>query len=231
MAEFFGGFTYFGAALCIVVYMAGFWICKKSGSPVFNPFLTALVLLMLSLCVLDIEYEAFTAQAQPISYLLTPATVCLAIPLYEQIELLKKNARAVFGGIAAGVLTSLVCVFVMAKLFGIDHAAYVSLLPKSITMAIGMDISEMLGGYVAVTIAAITITGIIGNIFAAVICRMWGVREPVARGVAIGCASHAMGTAKAMEIGDVEGAMSGLSIAVAGLLTVVGAPFFAGLIV
>lgn len=162
-----------------------------------------------------------------LSWLLTPATVCLAIPLYEEFELLKSNVRAVMCGIISGVLTSLITILVLAMFFGLTHEEYVTLLPKSITTAIGMGVSEELGGYVTITVAVIIITGVIGNILAEFICKIFRIEEPIAKGIAIGSAAHAIGTAKAMEIGEVEGAMSSLSIAVAGILTVVGASVFA----
>lgn len=132
-------------------------------------------------------------------------------------------------GLISGVITSLVCVLVLALLFHFDHAQYVTLLPKSITTAIGMGISEELGGYVTITVAVIIITGVVGNMLAETVCRIFKIEEPVAKGIAIGASSHAVGTVKAMEIGEIEGAMSSLAIAVAGLLTVVLAPVFAGI--
>ena len=162
-----------------------------------------------------------------LSYLLTPATMCLAVPLYEKLEVLKKNWRAILIGIVSGVLTTLLCILAMSLMFGLSHEEYVTLLPKSITTAIGMGVSEELGGYVTLTVAVIIITGVLGTIFAPLICRVFRIREPIAKGIAIGTSSHAVGTAKAMEMGEVEGAMSSLSIAISGLLTVVGASVFA----
>lgn len=185
--------------------------------------------MIIFLVAFDIPYESYNAGAKYLSYLLTPATVCLAIPLYEQVELLKKHSKAIVLGLISGVITSLVCVLVLALLFHFDHAQYVTLLPKSITTAIGMGISEELGGYVTITVAVIIITGVVGNMLAETVCRIFKIEEPVAKGIAIGASSHAVGTVKAMEIGEIEGAMSSLAIAVAGLLTVVLAPVFAGI--
>ena len=165
-----------------------------------------------------------------LSWFLTPATVCLAIPLYEQIELLKTHWKAVIAGILSGVLTSLVTVFVLSKIMSLSHKEYVTMLPKSITTAIGMGVSEELGGYVTITVAVIIVTGVLGNILADFICKIFRITEPIAKGLAIGSASHAIGTAKAMEMGEIEGAMSSLSIAVAGIITVVGASIFANFI-
>ena len=165
--------------------------------------------------------------AKYLSYLLTPATVCLAIPLYEQMEALKKNIKAILAGILSGVLTSLTVVLALALIFNLNHKMYVTLLPKSITTAIGMGVSEELGGAVTITVAVIIITGVLGNMLAETLCKLFHIEEPIAKGISIGSASHAIGTAKAMEMGDVEGAMSSLSIAVAGILTVVGASIYA----
>ena len=158
--------------------------------------------------------------------LLTPATVCLAIPLYEQLQLLKKNATAILVGIASGVAVSGGAILAMAILFGLTHTQYVTLLPKSITTAIGIGLSAELGGYIAITVAAIIITGLTGNIVGDKLCNIFGIEHPVAKGVAIGTSTHVMGTSKAMELGEVEGAMSSLSVAVAGLMTVAAALVF-----
>ena len=211
-------------------YGIGVFLRKKTKLSIFNPLLIAILLTMGVLLWLDIDYETYEGSAKYLSYLLTPATVSLAIPLYEQIELLKKNWKAVFAGIFTGVLSSMVSVLLFALVFHLNHAEYVTFLPKSITTAIGMGVSEELGGYVAITVAVIIITGIIGNIFAELICKLFKIKEPIAVGIAIGSSSHALGTAKAMEIGDVEGAMSSLSIVVSGLLTVVGAMIFSNFI-
>ena len=179
------------------------------------------------LAVTHIDYKAYYSGAQYLSYLLTPATVCLAIPLYEQFELLKKNLTAVICGIFSGVFASLCSILAMAVFFGLSRKEYITFLPKSITTAIGIGVSEELGGYVTLTVAVIILTGILGNIIAPFICRHFRITEPIARGIAIGSASHAIGTARAMEMGEIEGAMSSLSIAVSGLITVVGASIFA----
>ena len=231
MHEFLSGSLFFGAFLTLFAYCIGLIVQKKLKHMLFNPLLIAILFVIAVLLVCDIEYATYYGSAKYLSFLLTPATVCLAIPLYEQFELLKKNYKAVLCGIASGILTCLVSVFVLALVFRLDHATYVTLLPKSITTAIGMGISEELGGYVPITIAAIILSGILGNIFAPSFCRLFRITEPIAIGVAIGTSSHAIGTAKALELGAIEGAMSSLSIVVAGLLTVIGAPIFAEFII
>ena len=195
--------------------------------PIFNPLLISILLSVLILVVFRIDYSTYYEGAKYLSYLLTPATICLAVPLYEQMELLKKNWKAIFGGIFAGVLTSLGIILAMALLFKFSHEEYVTFLPKSITTAIGMGVSEELGGYASITVAIIIITGVVGNICADTVCKLFKITDPVAKGIGIGTASHAIGTAKAMEMGDVEGAMSSLSIVVSGVLTVVAASVFA----
>lgn len=229
MKEFLVNSVFFGAIISLAAYEAGLLIKRKFKSALLNPLLIGTACVMAVLLLLKIEYKHYYESAKYISYLLTPATVCLAVPLYQQIELLKKNLKAVAVGITAGVFTSLLGVFLLSKLFALNHVQYVTLLPKSITTAIGMDVSRDLGGIEAITVAVIIITGILGNMSAEFICKIFKIHEPVAKGLAIGTASHAIGTAKAMEIGEIEGAMSSLAIAVAGLMTVLGASLFANL--
>lgn len=228
MKEFLSNSVFFGAVLSLVAYEAGLLLRRKFKLAILNPLLIATICVMAVLVLFKVDYDQYNESAKYISYLLTPATVCLAVPLYEQMSLLKKNFKAVAAGIVSGVLASLVSVLVLAKLFGLSHEQYVTLLPKSITTAIGMGISEELGGIVTITVAVIIITGILGNVVAELVCKVFHIQEPIAKGLALGTASHAIGTAKAMEMGPVEGAMSSLAIAVAGLLTVIGASVFAG---
>ena len=228
MKEFLSNSVFFGAVLSLVAYEAGLLLRRKVKLAILNPLLIATICVMAVLVLFKVDYDQYNESAKYISYLLTPATVCLAVPLYEQMSLLKKNFKAVAAGIVSGVLASLVSVLVLAKLFGLSHEQYVTLLPKSITTAIGMGISEELGGIVTITVAVIIITGILGNVIAELVCKVFHIQEPIAKGLALGTASHAIGTAKAMEMGPVEGAMSSLAIAVAGLLTVIGASVFAG---
>lgn len=228
MREFLSDSVFFGVLVSIVTYECGVLLKQKWKLAIFNPLLLSVLAVMGLLTAFKIDYKIYYEEAKYLSYLLTPATVCLAVPLYEKIELLKQHAGAIMGGILSGVLTSLVSILACAFLFGFTHEQYVTLLPKSITTAIGMGISEELGGMVTITVAVIIITGVLGNMSAELVLRLFRIEDPVAKGIAVGSASHAIGTVKAMEIGEVEGAMSSLSIAVAGLLTVVGASIFAG---
>lgn len=226
MHDFLESSIFFGAVISVVSYGVGILLKKKCKLAIFNPLLISITITITFLACADISYDKYYEGAKYLNYLLTPATVCLAIPLYEQLELLKHNWKAILIGILSGVLSSLGMILGMAMLFQFDHREYVTFLPKSITTAIGMGVSEKLGGYVSISVAAIIITGVLGNIFAEWIFRLFRIREPIARGVALGTASHAIGTAKAMELGEAEGAMSSLSIVVAGLITVVGATIF-----
>jgi predicted murein hydrolase (TIGR00659 family) len=230
MNEFFQNSLFAGVVLSILAYLFGSFLKKKFKLAIFNPLLISIAISIVVLIVGDIDYDTYNTSARYLSWLLTPATVSLAIPLYEKWELLKHNYKAVLSGLLAGTVTSLTTVFILSKLFGLSHEEYVTLLPKSITTAIGMGVSEELGGYVTITVAVIIITGVLGNMFGELICRLFRITEPISKGLAFGAASHAVGTAKAMEIGEVEGAMSGLAIAVSGILTVILATLFANFI-
>ena len=218
---------FFGAVVSLLAYEVGLLLKRRFRLAILNPLLIAVICVIGVNAVMKVDYQSYNAGGQYLSYLLTPATVCLAVPLYEQLALLKKHLTAVVCGIVAGVLASMVGVLICALVFGLEHELYVTLLPKSITTAIGMGVSEELGGIVTITVATIIVTGILGSVIADGVFALFRIEEPVARGLALGNASHAIGTAKAMEMGQVEGAMSGLAVAVAGLLTVVTASAFA----
>lgn len=230
MKELIDNSLYFGMTISIAGYGIGLFLKRKLKWGFLNPLLIAIIFVIIVLRIFGIDYAVYDKTAKYLSYLLTPATVCLAIPLYQQIELLQKNLTAVLLGIAAGVFSSLGSVLGMAYLFGLNHKEYVTLLPKSITTAIGLGVSEELGGISTITVAVIIATGVLGNVIGEQICKIFRIKEPIAVGLAFGTAAHAVGTTKALELGEVEGAMSSLSIAVAGLITVVGASIFANFI-
>lgn len=227
MNEFFQSSMFAGVALSLISYLIGMLLKKKFKLGIFNPLLIAIVVSIIVLLIGKVDYKVYNQGAKYLSWLLTPATVCLAIPLYEQWGLLKKNFKAVLLGLVAGVVTSLGTVYVLSLIMGLSHKDYVTLLPKSITTAIGMGVSEELGGYVTITVAVIVVTGVLGNMAGALVCKIFRITEPISKGLAFGSASHAIGTAKAIEIGEVEGAMSSLAIAVSGILTVVLSSVFA----
>lgn len=213
MTVFLEDSLFAGVTLSLLAYLLGVVLKKKFKCAIFNPLLISIVITIVVLVTAHVDYDVYNQGASYLSWFLTPATVCLAIPLYEQWKLLKKNIKAVLLGIIAGVLTSLGTVWVLAEIMGLSHKEYVTLLPKSITTAIGMGVSEELGGYVTITVAVIVVTGVLGNIFGELICKIFRITDPIARGLSIGSASHAIGTAKAMELGEIEGAMSSLAIA------------------
>ncbi len=221
---------FFGVVLSLLGYLVGMLLQKKFRLAVFNPLLIAVILCVAVVALLPdsvLSYEVYAQGGNYISFFLTPATVCLAIPLYQQLSLLKENWWAILGGILAGVLASVCSVLGLSLAFGLSHQEYVTLLPKSITTAIGMAVSEDLGGIVPVTVVSIVLTGVFGNMIAETVCKLFRIRNPIARGIGIGSAAHAIGTSRAIQMGEVEGAMSGLALAISGLLTVVGASIFA----
>lgn len=228
MREFFSTSAFLPVLAGIVFYFLGEYLRKKLRMGILNPLLISVVLTIVLLLWTDIEYTVYMEGAKYLNYLLTPATVCLAIPLYRQFHVLRGNTAAILAGIISGTLVSLACIFALSLAFGLSHGEYVTLLPKSITTAIGIGVSDELGGDVAVTAAAIIITGIFGNVSASAVLRLFRIKEPAAKGVAIGTASHAIGTVKALELGELEGAISSLSIVVSGIITVAGASVFAG---
>ncbi|MCR5794941.1 MAG: LrgB family protein [Solobacterium sp.] len=227
MNELVSSSASFGVVISLLAFYVGTLLKKKFKLGIFNPLLIAIILTVAFLLVFKIDYENYYASAKYLSWLLTPATVSLAIPLYIEIERLKKNIKAILISIFVGSLVSLLCVLVMSMLFGFNHAQYITFLPKSITTAIGMSVSQELGGIVPITVAAIVVTGILGNMIAETVLKIFKITDPVAKGLAIGTSAHAIGTAKAMEFGETEGAMSSLAIVVAGILTVIGAQIFA----
>lgn len=230
MKELMTNSLYFGMVISVGSYLFGIWLKNKTKLAVMNPLLISVLCVILFLIVFKIDYQEYNEGAGYISYFLTPATVCLAIPLYKQLKLLKQHLLAVFGGILSGVAASAASIFLLSRLFGLGHVYYVTLLPKSITTAIGMGVSEEAGGIVTLTVVSIVITGILGNIMSDVVFRLMKITHPIAKGLALGTSAHAIGTARALEMGEVEGAMSSLSIAVAGLLTVLAVPMVSGLI-
>ena len=229
MNEMLAESAYFGVFLSLLAYCIGMAANRKFRTPVLNPMLIAVVIIIAFLYVFKIDYETYNFGAKYLTYFLTPSTVCFAIPLHQEMQKLKDNKLAIACGIVAGAFTSMLCVLFLAVVFNLTHEQYVTLLPKSITTAIGMDVSTELGGITTITVAVIIITGVFGNIVGEPICKLFHITEPVAKGVGMGSSAHAIGTAKAMEMGEVEGAISSLSIAVTGLLTVIAASIAANL--
>lgn len=230
MSEFFSGLALFPLVLTLGSYQIGLWCQRKTRSALCNPLLVASVLCIGALLLLRIDPKVYQAGNASISWLLTPATVCLAVPLYEQLKVLKSHLTAILTGIVAGSLTSLGSIFLMCRLFRLDSQMTLSLLPKSITTAIGLALTESAGGIPALTAAAIIITGILGNLTGSFLCKALKITHPIAQGVGFGTASHVIGTSRASELDPLAGAVSSLSLAVAGILTALVFPLILTLI-
>ena len=227
MAELIGSIGVWGVALTLGAFALGTWLNRKTGQALFNPLLLGSIFVILFLSLVQIPFAAYKQSVSFLSYLLLPATVSLAVPLYEQWLPMKKNAKAVLCGILAGSVTSMVCIIAMSWILKLDPVLSASLMPKSVTSAIGAEVAEELGGIGSLAGALIILTGIVGNLSAAALCRICRLRDPIARGVAIGTGSHAVGTSRALQMGRIEGAVSSLSIAVAGVLTAAICPILA----
>ena len=210
--------------LTLLAYQAGVQLQKKTKSPVCNPILVGVVLVLLFMALTGLENKTYQAANVRLSWLMTPATICLAIPMYQQVEILKKNWRAMVAGIAAGALSCLAVVLVWGLVFRFDRELTISLLPKSVTSAIGVPLSGLNGGILSITTAAIILTGILASVMGPVLCKLFRLKDEISRGVAFGTAGHVIGTAKANEFSPLTGAVSSLSLVVAGLLTALVMP-------
>lgn len=229
MNELMSKSLFCGLILSIGCYWLGERLKHRTGKAWCNPLLTACVCVIFLLAVTKVSYTAYQTSVRILTDLLTPATVCLAIPLYKQFRLFRENAAAVLAGILSGILATFICVIGVTILFRLSRVQYVTLLPKSVTTAIGMVLSEENGGIPPVTVAAILLTGVWGNMTAPLMCRLLHINDPVAKGIAIGASSHIIGTTRAIELGEIEGAMSSLSTVVSGLLTAAVLPAIIGL--
>ena len=216
---------FFGIALSVAAFSIGVWIQKKTGLVICNPLIIAIVLVSGVLLLFKIPYESYNEGGSIINMFLAPATSCLAVSVYTRVELLKRNWLPILAGCVAGSLTSMGSVFLLCRLFGLDEAMTYSLLPKSVTTPIAVGIAESHGGISSITVAAVILTGIMGSILAPFLIRIFRVKDAMTAGLAIGACSHAVGTSKAIEIGETEGAMSGLAIGICGIVTVVFAMF------
>ena len=230
MADFLNQIPLFPVVLTIGTFLFGQWCQKKTRLTICNPILIAVALIIGVLLLTGMDVTGFQTGAKPITWLLTPATVCLALPLYEQLKTLKKNLPAILAGIAAGTLTSLLVIGLLCALFALDRSLTVSLLPKSITTAMGMVLSEENGGIGALTTVVIIVTGILGSLAGPGLCKLLKLTDPISQGVALGTASHVIGTSRANELSPLHGAVSSLSLAVAGILTAVLFPLLLKLI-
>lgn len=230
MTEILSGLSLFPLVLTVGAYQIGLWCRKKWDHPLCNPILIAVLLVIGVLLLSGLPVETYQAGTSGIQWLLTPATVCLALPLYEHLKVLKKNLPAILTGVAAGTITSLAGIFLLCRLFGLDGQISVSLLPKSITTAMGIVLSGQNGGITSLSTTAIIVTGILGSLTGSTLCKLLKLRSPIAQGVAFGTASHVIGTSKASELGQLQGAVSSLSLTVAGILTAILFPLVCALL-
>ena len=210
----------FGIVLCIFTFELGVWLNKKLKTPICNPLLVAIALIIAILQVFKIPLENFMAGGDIISLFLAPATAVLALSIYSQLEILKKHFLPILLGCLAGAVVSMTSAAGLCIAFGLDKSLTAAMIPKSVTTPIAMEISRQHGGLVAVTVAAVIFTGILGAILSPLLIKIFRISHPVAQGVAIGASSHAVGTTKAVELGEIQGAMSGISIGVSGIITV-----------
>lgn len=225
------GNPFFGIVLSVAAYAIGSFIYQKTKLPLLNPLVLAIVIICGTLLLFHIDYEQFNEGGQLITLMLAPVTVVLAVPLFDQLPLIKKNAATILVSIASGALISIVSIFALCKLFSLDRVLLMSLAPKSVTTAIAIGITEDLGGVKVVTVLAVILSGILGATIGPSLLRLLRIKNPVAIGLALGTSAHGIGTAKAMELGEDEGAMSALAIGVAGIVTVVAAPLLIGLLI
>lgn len=230
MNEFLINSTYFGIVLSLLGYWIALKISAKVKSTLCNPLLVASAIIIAVLVVLKVDYETFDKGASYLTYFLNPATVCLAVPLYRQFQVLKSNMKAILLGIAAGCIACMVTIVGLAAVFAFAPELTLSVLPKSITTAIAIGLSEEIGGMSAVTVACVVFTGIFGACTASTMFKIFKIEEPVAQGLATGASAHAIGTSRALELGEIQGAMSSLAIVVTGIMTVILVPIVAGIL-
>lgn len=230
MNSFLLNSTYFGVVLSLLAYWVALKISAKVKNTLCNPLLVASIIIILLLLLFGVDYETFDAGASKLTYFLNPSTVCLAVPLYRQFQVLKSNMKAIFLGIAAGCIACMITITGLSVLFAFQPELTASILPKSITTAIAIGLSEEIGGVSAITVACVVITGIFGACTASTLFKIFKIQEPVAQGLAAGASAHAIGTSRALELGEIQGAMSSLAIVVTGIMTVILAPLVMGMI-
>lgn len=220
----------FPVVLTLLAFRIGQFCQKKGKNPILNPTLIAAALVMGFLLLTGMDLKTYTRGNASLSWLMTPATISLAIPMYEQFQVLKKNLKAILVGVVAGAVSCMGMILVFGLLLRLDRVLVISLMPKSVTTAIGVALSQLQGGLEGVTTAAIVITGIFANMMGSFLCKLFRVTDPVAQGVALGTSGHVIGTARANEMDPLTGAVSSLSLVAAGLMTAVIFPVLAGLV-
>lgn len=222
--DIFTNNIFFGLFVSLIAFEVGLIIYRKTKLPLFNPLLIAIIIVVGFLKLFNIDFDTYNESGKFINMFLGPATIVLAVPLYKQFELLKKNFLPILLGITIGSLVGILSIISISIFLKLDNLITISLLSKSVTTPIGIEITNQLGGLAPVTVLAIILSGIVGAIIAPPVCKVFKITNPVAIGVGIGTSSHAVGTSKAFEMGETEGAMSSLSIGIAGVITVFLAP-------
>lgn len=224
MNEFLQQSSYFGFVLTIIIYYLAVLLKNKAKKSILNPLLITTIIIVIILLIFNIKYETYNIGAKYISYFLTPTTVCLAVPLYKQIKILKKSILGILSGIIVGALANAFVIVIFVKCFKMDNILGTSLLSKSITAPIAIGVTDELGGISSITVFAVILSGIIGAVIAPIIFKLLRIKSPVAQGLACGTAAHGSGTTTALELGEIQGAISGLAIIITGLITTLVVP-------
>lgn len=219
MKELLQQSSYFGFSITIIIYYLSVILKNKIKITIFHPLLITSLTIVILLLTFDIDYEIYNNSAKYISYFLTPTTVCLAVPLYKQIKLLKKNITAIICGITSGIIANTATIIILTIVFNIKNELGTSLLSKSVTAPIAIGLTEELGGITSITVFAVILSGIIGAVIAPSIFKILNIKNEIAQGLACGTAAHGSGTATALELGKIQDAMSGLAIIITGLIT------------
>jgi len=225
MDEFLSQSTYWALLLTVAAYQLGLFLRKKTKSALFHPIVVSAAVIVPLLLLTGIPNETYQTGMKSTSWLLTPCTVCLGIPLYTKLNKLRQHLGAILIGVAAGTVASMLLVWGMCVLFGLDQTMTVTLLPKSVTSAMAQPLVESVGGYASLTTAVVVITGVLGSVLGPLLCKLLRLKTDISRGVALGTASHVVGTVKASEMSELTGAVSSLSLVVAGVLTAIAFSF------
>ena len=232
MIELFESNPIIPIVITLIAYIVSYAIYIKTKLPILTPLVTTVILVGFSLYFMRVPYNVYNESGGKfINALVGPATVVLALPIYRNLPILKANLPLILISIAIGSAIGIIGIFIMSKALGISDNILLSLLPKSVTTAIAVDISANIGGIKSITVLSVIISGITGAIVAPLVCKIFKIKSPLAIGLGIGASSHAIGTSKAIEMGETEGAMSGLAIGIAGALTVILLPILYRLLV
>lgn len=232
MTELFESNPIIPIVITLIAYIISYTIYIKTKLPILTPMVTTMILVGFSLYFMKVPYNVYNESGGKfINALVGPATVVLALPIYRNLPILKANMPIILISIAIGSAIGIIGIFIMSKLFGLSDNILLSLLPKSVTTAIAIDIADNIGGIKSVTVLSVVTSGITGAIVAPAVCKIFKIKSPLAVGLGIGNSSHAIGTSKAIEMGETEGAMSGLAIGIAGALTVILLPILYRLLV